>query len=225
VAGQIGQLIEVFDPLQRPEELPALQAMLDRYAQTITPWAQAVVQRMQAEVDTRDARMWAEHAQAMGLALRQELHSAPTGEAMRALLRQQVERITSLPREAGQRVHALTLQGLENSVRSKEIAAQIRQSGQVSASRATLIARTEVARTATVLTQTRAQHIGSTHYIWRTSGDGDVRPGHRAMSGNVCEWAHPPAVNEGTGKHARIMHHHPGQVWNCCCYPEPILPE
>lgn len=195
--------------------------MLEKYAEALEPWARATVTRMLAEVNNRDARMWAEQAQAMGIALRKELHGAPTGEAMRQLMEEQVTLIKSLPIEAGKRVHELVIKGMEDSTRADEIAREIRRSGEVTESRANLIARTEVARSASTLTQARAQHIGSTQYIWRTSGDSDVRPGHKAMNGKVCEWANPPAVDEN----GRVMHHHAGAIWNCRCYPEPIIPE
>ncbi|MFX5937705.1 phage head morphogenesis protein, partial [Acinetobacter baumannii] len=80
---------------------------------------------------------------------------------LQELLAEQVDLITSIPREAGQRVHELTLKGLEDSTRASEIAKEIMRSGEVAKSRAMLIARTEVSRTATSLTQARAQFVGS----------------------------------------------------------------
>lgn len=221
VARQVGTLISAFDVIANPDTVPTLRTMLDKYAEALEPWARATVTRMLAEVNNRDARMWAEQAQAMGIALRKELHGAPTGQAMRKLMEEQVTLIKSLPTEAGKRVHELVIKGLEDSVRADEIAREIRRSGEVTESRAKLIARTEVARSASTLTQARAEHIGSTQYVWRTSGDSDVRPGHKAMNGKVCEWANPPAVNEN----GRVMHHHAGAIWNCRCYCEPIIPE
>ena len=76
-----------------------------------------------------------------------------------------------------------------------------------------------MARTATTLTKVRAQAVGSTHFVWETSRDGAVRPGHKAMQGKVCEWDNPPAVNEN----GRIMHFHPGSIWNCRCWARPVI--
>ncbi len=193
--------------------------MLRAYAEALKPWATATAKRMLADVNARDLASWRGLGEAISRQLRFDILRAPVGETMRGLLAEQVTLIQSLPIEAAQRVHEFTLKGLEGSVRPKEVAAAILRSGEVTQSRATLIARTEVARTASVLTQARATHAGSTHYIWETSEDHDVRPGHRAMQGKVCEWASPPAVNEG----GRIMYHHPGQIWNCRCWPRPIL--
>lgn len=176
---------------------------------------------MLGEVNDRDRESWRALGNAISLGLRNEILNAPVGVIMRDRLADQVELIRSIPIEAGQRVHELTLKGLEDSTRASEIAKDIRESGSVAESRATLIARTEVSRTASVLVQSRCTHVGLEEYIWRDSNDGAVRPGHRAMSGKACKWASPPAVDEG----GRIMHFHAGQIWNCRCWPEPVLPD
>lgn len=218
VGAHVGELIGGFTAADL-SMVPALQSLLERYAQALTPWAERTAGRMLAEVNARDIDTWRALGRAISGQLRRDLTTAPVGGVMKRLLGEQVTLIRSLPLEAAKRVHELTLKGLESSTRAREVAQEIARSGDVTQSRATLIARTEVARTASVLTQTRAQYVGSTHYVWRTSRDGAVRPGHRDMEGKACEWAHPPAVNES----GRVMHFHPGQIWNCRCWPEPIL--
>lgn len=192
--------------------------MLEKYAQALEPWAVQTASRMLAGVNQRDEGAWAELTRELSLGLRREVRTAPTGELMRKLLAEQVTLIKSLPLEAAQRVHELTLKGLEDSTRASEIAKEIARSGEVTMGRATLIARTEVARTASTLTQARALHVGSVEYIWRTAGDSDVRESHRKMAGKVVRWDTPPTLSDGTVTHA-------GQIYNCRCWPEPILPE
>lgn len=174
---------------------------------------------MIGEVNQRDRDAWRALGTSISSQLHRDLANAPLGVRVRELMQLQVGLITSIPQDAAERVHRLTLQGLESSTRAKETAAEIARSAEVTKSRAVLIARTETSRTATVLVQARAEHVGSTSYIWRTSHDGDVRPGHKAMDGKVCEWAHPPAVDEN----GKIMHHGPGEIWNCRCWAEPII--
>lgn len=172
---------------------------------------------MLEDVNRRDAQAWAEHAEEMSRALKTELRTAPTGEAMRVLMAEQVTLIKSIPLEAATRVHELTMAGIEDGSRAREISAEIQRSGDVAKSRADLIARTEVARTASTLTQARAEHIGSEGYIWRTSGDGDVRHSHAEMNGRYVRWDSPPTLDNMTG--------HAGQFPNCRCYPDPVIPE
>ena len=171
------------------------------------------------EVDHKDREMWDNLSQHLSLQLRHDIQHTPLGGVMSRLLGEQTELIQSLPVEAAQRVQLLTVRGLANGVRSKEIAQQLKDTGHVTASRAKLIARTEVARTASNLLQARAMECGATHYIWRTMEDSTVRHGHQEMDGKVCEWANAPAVNEN----GRIMHFHPGCIWNCRCWSEIII--
>lgn len=214
VAQQVGAIIQPFTPGDL-SQVPTIQHLLNAYSDVLHSWATQTASNMLMEVALRDEQTWKVIARDMGRSLREEILNAPTGQVMRELLAEQVHLIQSIPREAGERVHLLTLEGIENATRAKQIATEIMRSEEVAASRAMLIARTEVTRTATNLTQARATHIGSTHYIWRTAGDGDVRPSHRAMNGKTIAWNEPPTLDKLTG--------HAGCVPNCRCYCEPII--
>ncbi|MDE1905286.1 MAG: minor capsid protein [Rhodospirillales bacterium] len=217
VAKHVGALVQAFEP-GRQEDLPTLTDMLRRYSDALQDWAVRTAGRMLSTVDKRDQSTWAEHSREMALSMREEIRNAPTGKVLQRLLSEQVTLIKSLPIEAAERVHRLTLQGLEDGTRAKEIAREIGRTGEVTANRAMLIARTEVARTASLLTEARAEAVGSVGYVWRTSRDSDVRQSHREMEGKFVRWDKPPALSDGTVTHA-------GRIYNCRCYPEPVLPD
>ena len=187
---------------------------LARYAEALTPWAEAVTRMMHQEIASRDKAQWKIYAAQMGAELRNEIETAPTGTAMHMLLDEQVKLIKSIPLDAAKRVHELTLKGLTEGTRSTDLITEIMRTSEVTRSRATLIARTETARTASILTQVRAQHIGSTHFIWRTSRDAQVRKSHKKLEGKSFAWNDPPECDPG---------HHalPGQIWNC--FPGHVL--
>lgn len=215
IARHIGTIINGFEV----KDLPGatwLRTALERYASVLTPWAEAVAKTTVTEIAARDERAWFQVASKMGRELREELAAAPTGPTLRSLMADQVTLIKSLPLEAAERVHRLAIEGIETGGRASSLAAEIMRTGEVTASRATLIARTETGRVSTVLTQVRAQHIGSPGYNWRTVGDSDVRPSHRAMNGKFVAWEAPPTLDGLTG--------HAGAIPNCRCYPEPLLP-
>jgi SPP1 gp7 family putative phage head morphogenesis protein len=218
IAQQVGVIVRGFAPDGHVHDRAALTDALNRYADAITPWARAVASRMLNDVKRRDAAMWGDLGDELGRNLKREMESAPLGVAMSQALEEQVALITSLPREAARRVHDITMLMLSDSTRASELAKEIMRSGEVTKSRATLIARTEVARTATELTKVRSQAAGVTHYVWRTSGDADVRESHKKMNGKVIAFDQPPEVEPG-------KHYHAGQFPNCRCYPEPIIPE
>lgn len=192
---------------------------LRRYAQELWPWAVATSRRMLADVMRRDDRAWARISANMGRALRQEIQTAPTGELMQAMLHEQASLITSLPIDAAHRVHEWTVRGIEEAARPAKIAEEIYRTSEVTKSRANLIARTEVARTASKLVEARARHVGSEGYIWRTAGDADVRPEHKKLDGKYFRWDDPPVAGSN-GERA-----HAGQIYNCRCVPEPVVPD
>lgn len=194
--------------------------MLRAYADALTPWAVSTAARMVEQVNLRDIANWKAASAEMSKELRREILTAPTGETMRQLVAEQVTLIKSIPLDAAQRVQDLAIKAVEDGTRSKEIAAEIMRSGDVATSRATLIARTEVARAQSSLTEARAKAIGSTHYIWRTSHDGTVRKDHKRLDGKVFAWNDPPIADEHSGARAN-----PGCIYNCRCFAEPILTE
>jgi len=216
VVRQIDSFIRHMAPDGIVDNVEELNQALTNYARLIRPWAKAVASRMISQVSQSDERAWWNLGKVMGRELRKELQDTPIGQRTQELLTLQVDLITSIPLDAAKRVHELTLKGITEGQRAGDIAKEIMRQNQVSASKAICIARTEVARTASTLTQARAEYIGSTHYIWRTSRDGDVRDSHRKMEGKVVAWDDPPELDNMTG--------HAGCLPNCRCYPEPILP-
>lgn len=216
VARHVGELVRSFPPGD-PQSVGPIRRVLQRYAESLVPWATATGQAMLRDVSHRDVRAWMEASRDMARSLRAEIAMAPTGQLLRDFLADQVHLITSLPTEAAERVHRLTLEGIVNATRAKQISEEIMRTGEVTKSRANLIARTEVARTASGLTQARATYVGSEGYIWRTAEDSDVRPSHRKMNGKFVRWDDPPTLDNMVG--------HAGQYPNCRCYPEPVIPD
>lgn len=216
LASHVGQIINGFPPGD-PQALPTLRGMLDRYAEMIRPWAANAASKMLAEVDQSDISAWRQMTLSISESMRRELIEAPTGDVFRRLQADQVELIRSIPLDAAQRVHDLTVKSLEDGGRAKELIAEIMRSGEVSKNRAMLIARTEVSRASSNFTQARAEKVGSEGYVWRTSKDGDVRSSHRAMSGALVRWDSPPTLDGMTG--------HAGCLPNCRCWAEVQLPD
>lgn len=216
VAREVGNIVQGFTHENFQQDVTQMMAALHDYARILSPWARSVAQRMLAEVSIRNERAWFQHADQMGVSLRKEIQQAPVGVAMRQSLAEQVDLITSLPRGAANRVHHLTIEGITKGLRPETLAKEILRTGNVTESRAMTIARTEVGRTATALTEARATYVGSEGYIWRTAGDSDVRRSHKRMEGKFVPWNSPPELDGMTG--------HAGALPNCRCYPEPVLP-
>jgi SPP1 gp7 family putative phage head morphogenesis protein len=225
LAKMVAQIVQAHAPKLETGEagwqlaLQKIQDALHKYSIAIEPWARSVAQFMLAEVDRREKQAWIEHARTIGREIKNEIEQAPTGQAYQTGMERQVQLITSLPREAAQRVHDLATGQLYSGLRGADLVKEILQTGRVTASRAELIARTEVARAGTELTKARADYIGSPGYIWRTALDADVRSSHRKLEGTFHKWDEPPICDPPNYRA------HPGQIWNCRCYAEVVLPE
>lgn len=143
-------------------------------------------------------------------------------------IEQQIEQnatlIKTLPTDIAKKVIVSVNEYSLEGLRSEEIAKLIEKyTKQHSRASAKLIARTEVSKATTSLTRARCEAIGINAYIWRTALDGNrVRKSHRKMEGVLVFWDNPPSpetlVNE-----EYVGNYHAGEIWNCRCYPEPIV--
>jgi len=191
---------------------------LASYSELLTPWAKTTANVMLKRADLKSEKAFAQTAKTIGRELREEMkNSGAVAQAFQARLDENVRLITSLPTEAGERVTSIVTEGLANGTRADVLARSIGELGDVTESRALLIARTESSKATTALTKARAETVGSDGYIWRTSGDGAVRPSHAKMNGKFVEWDSPPTLDGMTG--------HAGEFPNCRCYAEPVLPQ
>lgn len=217
VARFSGQLVLLHVQGATITEPAGLARAVREYALALTPWARARATEMVLGVDATNVKWWAAQARAMSRAVRLELAEAPVGQVAQQRIREQVTLITSLPIQAAERAQDLALQAVADGSRAAEVARMLQDTTNVTESRAMLIARTEVAKANASINEARALSVGSDGYIWRTAGDADVRESHAEMEGEFVPWDTPPTLSDGTTTHA-------GQIYNCRCYSESILP-
>ncbi|KTR50413.1 head morphogenesis protein, partial [Pantoea ananatis] len=137
---------------------------LERYSEIIDGWANQVATGFAASIAWHSEREWRENSQQIGAELRHVINNTPTGQVMRSIVTEQVKYIKSLPLEAAGRIYDIQNRAIETMAaggRADAFAKEIAASGDVAASRAKLIARTEVGRAVTALTQARALASGS----------------------------------------------------------------
>lgn len=134
------------------------------------------------------------------------------------------ELIRTLPTDVARKVVFDIKDYTFEGMRAEAIADLIRdKTNQHAGASARLIARTEVSKTTTALTRARAENLGLNWYVWRTEMDGDrVRKSHRIMEGVIVNWNNPPSP-EQLAKEKSEGYYHAGEIWNCRCYPEPLI--
>ena len=218
VAKIVGGIVKAHVNGDKITDPKKLAAALAAYSDALGPWGEAVVEKIMKGVSDNNKRAWAQLSTAMGKEMRSTMLESKVGAVARQLQKEQVELIKSLPLEAGLRAQKLSQEAMMGSRRAGEVAEELERTTEVTESRATLIARTEIAKANASLTQARAEYVGATHYIWRTAEDADVRESHAEMDGKIFRFDDPPYV-EGEGNHG------PGEIYNCRCYAEPIIPD
>lgn len=214
LARQVGNLIIGYEP----EDILSsdkLRRALFSYADVIGPWSLNLVRGILRQVDNQDMRAWEKHSKQMSSAIISEIRTAPTGEVYKNLMETNVALIKSIPLQAARKVHEMVTENLAEGKRAHEIAEQIMRTNKTTLSRATMIARTEIARASSTFTQSRAEYVGSPGYVWKTSKDLIVRKSHRKMEGKFVKWDEPPELDKMVG--------HAGGLPNCRCWPDPVL--
>lgn len=193
---------------------------LQEYSRVLTPWAKKQAKKLYDDTLKRinSDKAYREQSKRISKLLSDEMFEREIEVKTKEMFLEQVGLIQSIPIEAGERAQGLALEAVAGGRRAEEVALELSKTKGVTESRAILIARTETARTNTVLNKARAESVGSTQYVWRTSQDASVRHSHKIMNGKVFDWDDPPTLEDG-------MTGHPGTFPNCRCYPEAILPE
>lgn len=102
--------------------------------------------------------------------------------------------ITSIPEESLGQVQKVVTAGMQAGSRWEDIASAIEGRFDVSASRAALIARDQVAKFNASLNETRQRNLGITHAVWETANDERTCPICGPMDGKRFSWAKPPRV-------------------------------
>lgn len=156
-------------------------------------------------------------------ALMEELRKGDT-RIMKDQIVENISLIRTLPNDVATKVVRDITEASLKGKRDSEIEKIIRkQTDKHSKASARLIARTEVSKTTTALTKQRSEQLDLHWYVWRTALDGDrVRKSHRNMEDVLVNWNNPPSPEALVGE-KDVGNYHAGNIWNCRCYPEPLL--
>lgn len=119
--------------------------------------------------------------------------------------------INSIPQQYLDRVEQAVMASLQAGTLNDTLADDLLKIEGVTKNRAKLIARDQLGKINSRLSQIRQQSLGITHYFWSTSHDERVRDRHRRWDGDLIAWDNPPIDG------------HPGQAVQCRCTAIPDL--
>jgi SPP1 gp7 family putative phage head morphogenesis protein len=188
---------------------------LREYGNLLKPWADIQAERMVMQVCGSNERRWGKYASELGIDIKRYVMKGDLEPAIRKMREEAARYIKDIPKEASLRIGMIAQEAMVGGMRPEAIEERIRKEGEISENRARLIARTEVARSNSILVQARAESLGSKAYIWQTAEDSRVRESHMEMNGKVVHWNDPPTLDGMKG--------HAGQLPNCRCIQLPLL--
>lgn len=136
----------------------------------------------------------------------------PIREAMQEATEANVALITSIPAQFFDRIEQAIDANQTGDFAEGSLAGWIAHIGDVTDSRAKLIARDQTSKLNSSFNETRQTGVGIRQYTWQTAGDERVRESHAEHDGQVFYWDDPP---EETG--------HPGDDVNCRCVAIPYF--
>lgn len=132
-------------------------------------------------------------------------------EAVDEAVAANISLINSIPQQYLDRVEQAVMASLQAGTLNDTLADELKKIRGVTDSRAKLIARDQLGKINSRLSQIRQQSLGVTHYFWSTSHDERVRDRHRRWDGDLIAWDNPPIDG------------HPGQAIQCRCTAIPDL--
>lgn len=123
-----------------------------------------------------------------------------------------VDLITSIPEQYLDKIAATVTENFKAGMRFEDIAQSIMQVGDVTESRANLIARDQTSKMNGAFNEVRQTELGIDGYIWQGAEDERERETHLANEGQFFRWDSPPPL---TG--------HPGEDVQCRCVAIPYF--
>lgn len=201
-----------------------LNALLKEWEGKIADYAKSTARKITAQTASYVNTNLREQLRAQGAADADRIIGVKTPETTQALSRayeRNLALIQSIPNDIITRYRQSFLGAIGDfdAARMRALAEQI---GGVSARRARLIARDQIAKACGDYQQQKARAIGFTHYMWLTSRDERVsrgEGGHRALEGRIYEYATPSAIIDSYGTKG-----HPSQRVNCRCTAVSVMP-
>lgn len=180
--------------------------------------AELVVSKQNAEVDKQLIDLIQKQT---GLGLTGLAQDEAINEAIAVAKAAQVALIKSLPQQYLDRVEQAVIAGIQSGAGyfNEELDEALAKIENLTRNRAKLIARDQIGKVNSRISQVRQESLGITHYTWVSMRDPAVRGApnyysfynHNKRDGMVFEWRNP--VGDG----------HPGQPINCRCEAIPYV--
>lgn len=139
-------------------------------------------------------------------------------DMLETLVKENVDLIVTIPANALDKLEKIVLRSYLDGKPVSAIAREIQRSYSTTRSHAQLIARDQIGKLNSKITQRQQKTCGVKRYKWSDSGDSRVRRDHRRLNGKIFSWDDPPVIDTRTGRRG-----HPGDDYQCRCVAIPVF--
>lgn len=122
------------------------------------------------------------------------------GDTLAVAIQQNVELITSIKNDFINDIGSNVFTNYKKGFRHGELINEIRERGNVSYSRAKLIARDQTAKINADLEEERNKKLGFDIYKWKGAADARERDSHRVLNNMLCKYSDPTVYSDDEGK-------------------------
>ena len=186
---------------------------LKQQMKNLDTWAKETSEKFASGAEKFHRETWRnELNDKTGIDIKNLLKNENVKPALDKAVKDNVDLIKSIPKEYHDRITEAIDKGIVGGDDSQTLKQAIKEIGDVTESRASLIARDQTSKMLSSLNEIRQTEIGIDAYIWSTAGDDRVRETHAANDGKRFYWNDPP---DETG--------HPGEDVQCRCVADPDL--
>lgn len=194
-----------FDILAAFESMTSSLGGISRLAMRL---AMEAVERQRQETDRQ---LSLNLHRGLGVDITSAIRSLNVGQKIEAAVVANASLIKSLPDQAVERIKGRVLNDVARGTRYETLAKDIAEQFDITDRRAKLIARDQMAKVNSAITEAKHKALGITKYEWVTAGDERVRDSHADNNGKVFAWNKPPSTG------------HPGEDINCRCIAVAVL--
>ena len=144
-------------------------------------------------------------------------------------LRDNVDLITSIHTDFIHDIGEAVFSNVKDGGRHENLIEIIRERGNVTKSRARLIARDQTSKLNADLTEARSTALGLDIYEWGGTGDERERDSHSVLNGKLCKYSDPTVYSDDGGKTWKkrstigAFIGKPGEDYQCRCLPLPYV--
>lgn len=165
----------------------------------------------------------------VGIDLQGQIRAEGLDQALNIKIAENVALIKSVKDEYKENIGKLLRENVMNGERPSNIVTQIKDIGNVTKSRAKLIARDQTAKANADITQLRSEALGAKTYVWSSSMDERSRPDHDVLDRKLCDFSNPTIYSDDNGKTWKQrsaiggVEEHPGKPIQCRCVALPVV--